>query len=478
MVTTFTEFLDMTAEELYEDWLTYITTRDPLLQDTSPATFNSILAEAVASEFWIFIQLLKQKVQDSSVLTAEGDALSAIVLSMLPSGRQAGTRATGVLVFSRPTAAPSDITIPAGTICAAVNDDGTLEQFQTTEEVTLGAGDTQAYADATAIVAGTAGNVSTGLVTIIRTPIVGIATCTNDAAFAGGTDQESDTDLRERALYTIWVNGRATVPLMEEHIDGVEGVREAHVETLGQGDVLLVIDASEGIDTDIDDMILDNLAAGCTAPGVLGASLRDDGDSFEIGDSSGAPVWVRNLQFTAVEVTVPFTYEEPGGTSKSGTATIPAGSPVGYTVEAVMDDEYPNATKILSSTYAGALSFDIFMGKGEYPRLWVLPELQEVDITLELVLTTTPEVGLLASIQASLEAKLASYKIGEALEFADLVKYIYVDYSTGRAFSGIDDVSSFSVTCKGATITGFGQKVTLDEDERIEPGTVSVTEAA
>jgi len=113
MTVDFTEFLDMTAEELYKDWLNYITTRDPLLQDTSAATFNSILAEAVASEFWIFLQLLKQKVKDSSVLTAEGDALSAIVRSMLPEGRRSGTRATGVLLFSRPTPAQEDIIIPA-----------------------------------------------------------------------------------------------------------------------------------------------------------------------------------------------------------------------------------------------------------------------------------------------------------------------------------------------------------------------------
>ncbi len=51
-----------------------------------------------------------------------------------------------------------------------------------------------------------------------------------------------------------------------------------------------------------------------------------------------------------------------------------------------------------------------------------------------------------------------SYKIGEDLEYADLVKYIYVDYRTGRAFSGIDDDSSFSLICKSSTISGFGQK--------------------
>jgi hypothetical protein len=315
-------------------------------------------------------------------------------------------------------------------------------------------------------------------VSLIRTPVVGIVSCTNDAAFSGGTDQESDEDLRERALYTIWVNGTATVPLMEEHIDGIDGVREVHVETLGQGDVLIVVDADDDLIADIDEMVLANLAAGCTSCGVLGASIRPDGGStFEIGDVSGAPMWVRTLQFTPTTTIVPFVYEDLDGAPHDGTATIPAGSPAGATVLASPESEYPSATKILSSVYSGDLSFDIFMGKGTYPRLWVAPELQAVDITLELVLTATPEVDLLDSIQASLEAKLAAYGIGEDLEYADLVKYIYIDYATGRAFSGIDDVSTFELTCKASTINGFGQKVTLEEDERIEPGTVDVTEA-
>jgi hypothetical protein len=265
---------------------------------------------------------------------------------------------------------------------------------------------------------------------------------------------------------------------MEEHIDGLEGVREARVETLGQGDVLLVIDAENDLINYIDDMVLDNLAAGCTACGVLGANIRNGANAFEIGDCSGASVWIRTLQFCASEVEVPFSYQEPLGTTQNGTATIPAGSPAGTTVLAIMAETYPSAIKILGTTYSGTLSFDIFMGKGTYPRLWVAPELQAVDISLELVLTATPEVDLLENIQASLEAKLASYKIGEALEYADLVKFIYVDFATGRAFLGIDDVAGFELTCKTSTISAFGQKVILDDDERIEPGTVRVIEAA
>ncbi len=264
---------------------------------------------------------------------------------------------------------------------------------------------------------------------------------------------------------------------MEEHIDAIAGVREAHVDTLGQGDALIVIDAEDELIDDIDEMMLDDLAAGCTAPGILGASIRYDASSFEIGDCSGAPVWVRNLQFTAVTVEVPFTYQKPNGTTKDGTVIIPGGSPAGTTVQLALDAEFPNAVKILGSIHAGTLSFDIFMGKGTYPRLWVAPEFQAVGIALELVLTATPEVDLLENIQASREAKLASYKIGEDLEYADLVKYIYVDYATGRAFARIDDVSGFFLTCKLMSINGFGQKVKLDDDERIELRTIIVAEA-
>jgi hypothetical protein len=225
-------------------------------------------------------------------------------------------------------------------------------------------------------------------------------------------------------------------------------------------------------------MLLDNLAAGCTAPGVFGASIRNGANVFQIGDTSGAPIWVRTLQFTAVAVVVPFTYPEPNGTTQDGTAPIPGGSPAGTTIKATLDVEFPEAIKILGSTYAGALSFKTFMGKGTYPRLWVAPELQAVNIALVLVLTAKPEVGLMLTVKASQEAKLAAYKIGEDLEYADLVKYIYVDYATGRAFSGIDDVAGFSLTCKSSTIAGLCQNVTMDNDERIEQGTISVTEVA
>ncbi len=356
MITDYSVFLEATPEEIYQDWLNYIQTRDPLLKDTSTATFNSILAEAIASQFWIYLQLLKQKIEDSSILTATGAALSAIVLAQLPEGRQPGTKATGVMKFTRPTPALYDITIPAGTLCGMRSEAGTLVQFQTTSEVILETGETMAYAPASALNVGIEGNVSTGTVTIMLTPVVGIASCTNDAPFEGGTAEEADEDLRNRALYTIWVPGKATVPLITEHVAGVEGVREVKVETLGQGDVLMVVDSGGGTldpETTIGDMIEENLAAGCTAPGVLGASLRVSGDTFQIGDCSGAQVWVRTLQFMPEEVVVPFIYQTPEGVNQNGTITLPAGSPAGHTAKATLASEEALAAKIISSSYIG-----------------------------------------------------------------------------------------------------------------------------
>ena len=65
-----------------------------------------------------------------------------------------------------------------------MSDSGSLIEFQTDEVVVLSAGNTSAYIEATAIMAGTAGNVSTGAISIIRTPVVGISSCINDAAFS------------------------------------------------------------------------------------------------------------------------------------------------------------------------------------------------------------------------------------------------------------------------------------------------------
>jgi len=477
-ITDFTAFLNASPEQLYADWLSYITTRDPLLQDTSLATFNSILAEAVASQFWIFKELLIQKVQDSNILTATGDALSAIVRAYSIT-RQPGIRATGVIKFVRNSPAPSAITIDAGILCGMRPESGgTMLQFRTTQQAIIAQGAYSAYAPAQAADAGIAYNVGANTITAMLQPVVGVSSVINDAPFSGGTGGESDEDLRARALYTFWVPGKATIPLMTEHIAGLEDAREVKITTLGQGDVLIVYDGES--DEGLRDMIYENLASGCTCPGVLAASLLQSGNLFDLGDCAGADVWARTRDYIADETIVPFVYVNITGAPQNGTFTFPAGSGAGTPVKAELANTASQATSITSATYTGAANIDLYLGKGEYPYLWVPPTIRPAAVDATFVLTATPEVDLLGpggKIATSIAAKLNSYKIGDVLEWEDVYLYCRVDYATGRLFSGIDRVPTFSITCRGQTLTGTGDRVVIDEDGRVASGIISAVAA-
>jgi len=309
----------------------------------------------------------------------------------------------------------------------------------------------------------------------------GIQSATNELAFSGGTDQESDNDLRFRYIYAIWETGKATCPMMVEHIKAVQPVREVSVTTVGQGDVFIVVDSEGGVAADaeeiaaIEDEIADNLAAGCTSPGLLAATIRSGGNTFEIGDSSGGRVWVRTRQYISAPTTVPFEYTNVDGETKAGTITIPAGTPEGGTLPATMQEVGELATLVTGSVYPGGLEFDIYIAMGTYPNCWVCPELQAVGVTGTVILEDTAEAGLLDSIKASVQARLNAYKVGETIHHSHVLRCFFVDYATGRAFQGVHDVPILTLTCKEMTIS-FGESLAIDNDERAEPGELDITE--
>lgn len=469
------DFLEMTPQEMKDYWLNSIRSRDPLMLDTGDYTFNSVLAEAVAAQFWATVQLIKRKVLDASPTTAEGDALDALVLDRLPGGRYGGARATGDLKFYRIVADSVDHVIPAGMMAAYDPEEGDTVVFETTEEVTLLAGNTFVYASARAVEPGISGNVPYNTITRIVTPVYGIHAVTNELPFSGGTDQESDADLRDRYKNAIWETGRATIPMIEEHIDDLETVREVLVKNLGSGDILIVVDSAGKTNPtadeleSIDDVIETNIGAGITAPGLLAATLRNGGNSFELGDSSGGHVWARSRQYLAAEDVVSFTYMDAEGNSKTGTATFPAGSPEGATVNAVLQNSEDLATIITGSSYVGSNEFDIYIGLGSYPRCWVAPELQSVDVSAEVEIADTSEENLIDKIIASVSARIDAYGVGETIHHSDIYRCFFVDYATKRVFNGIRDVNYLNVDVKGTTLT-FGQELTPDFDERFEPG--------
>ena len=113
--------------------------------------------------------------------------------------RRAAVAARGVLRFERDTAAETDLSIPAGTVCLTA---GQI-RFETEDAAVLQAGATAVEARARALEGGAAGNVAAGTVRAMAVPPVGISRCSNPEAFTGGADRETDEALRERVLETF-----------------------------------------------------------------------------------------------------------------------------------------------------------------------------------------------------------------------------------------------------------------------------------
>ena len=160
--------------------------------------------------------------------------------------RKAGEKAHGVLRFRIDLAREDDVSIPAGTVCSTAG----LVRFVTLEDAVIAAGSLYADAPAQAESAGSAGNAAVQTVTVLTQAPVGVAGVTNPAAFAGGSDGETDEALRQRVLdsFVRLPNG-ANAAFYEQRALSHAGVRAVSVipRESGIGTVGVVIAADGGI---------------------------------------------------------------------------------------------------------------------------------------------------------------------------------------------------------------------------------------
>lgn len=147
------------------------------------AQVQSLLAQAD----WVLDQSFPQ--------TAQGEYLDyhAQTRGMT---RSPATRATGTLRFTAPGAVLSDCVIEKGTV--AMTAEGV--RFETTEDSTLLAGESAVDVPAQAVETGVSGNVIAGRIRLMSILPTGIAQCTNEQPFTGGSDTESDESLRRRIM--------------------------------------------------------------------------------------------------------------------------------------------------------------------------------------------------------------------------------------------------------------------------------------
>ncbi|MFI3312420.1 MAG: baseplate J/gp47 family protein [Eubacteriales bacterium] len=160
--------------------------------------------------------------------------------------RKDGEVAAGMIRFTTEADRTQSLTIPAGTACTTAG----LVRFVTTSECVISATATTGDAAAVAESIGVAGNAAAGTITSMPSPPTGVLSCTNVAAFSGGSDQEVDDDFRTRILdsYARLPNG-ANAAFYQERALAIDGVAAATVipRVNGVGTVAVAIAPESGL---------------------------------------------------------------------------------------------------------------------------------------------------------------------------------------------------------------------------------------
>jgi uncharacterized phage protein gp47/JayE len=154
--------------------------------------------------------------------------------------RKAAAFASGSATFT----GTSGSTVPLGARLARA--DGAI--YETTEEATLSAG--VGLAAIEAVLPGSDGNAVSGTLLTLQTPSVGVVPTVTASAIEGGTDQETDDELRARVLLS-W-RSRPMAGTSEDYVGWaleVPGITRAFVRprtpTLGMVTVMVVADGNE-----------------------------------------------------------------------------------------------------------------------------------------------------------------------------------------------------------------------------------------
>ncbi len=219
-----------TADELFDQYRSEVTARNPALTDFVEGSVLDALGGAgviLADEtIKVLLELFAAQFFD----TAEDAELDALASDRLGLTRQLAVAAIGPLDFTRSATGSAEI-IPLGTIFEGeVN--GETVQVTLDADVPMGIGVAAASGTGTAVEAGRSGNVDIGVIDTIPTPVAGIPdlTVTNPERFAGGDEEETDAEFRSRIRRFYTTLRRGTKAALEFGATSVDGVDFATVD--------------------------------------------------------------------------------------------------------------------------------------------------------------------------------------------------------------------------------------------------------
>lgn len=176
--------------------------------DTSVGSVTRKILDAAASaisDASLDTQLLTYQYDIRSMT---GSALDAFV-QLFGMSRYPATAATGTVTFVRATATDV-IAVP---INAQVSTTDGSVVVQTLATAVLNIGAVSAAVPVQAVTSGPAGNVSAGMLTELLTQVSEISSVTNVAATTGGANQETDSQLQQRWISTVFKSMAGTAQM-------------------------------------------------------------------------------------------------------------------------------------------------------------------------------------------------------------------------------------------------------------------------
>lgn len=203
--------------------------------------------------------------------------------------------------------------------------------------------------------------------------------------------------------------------------------------------------------------IADNLAGGPVARGCLGASM----DAMTVvvleDDVYGGQVWVRPRNFVKLGDYFTFTYRDMTNQEQTGIATIPPATHRGAMIQVVLQSPSDRAKKILGVDQpSGGNSHDILSAWARYNAPLQLARAHQCQYQCRNSLTNTLEADLIENIKASLRRYLGAFKIGESLQYSDVMRFFQAYYdetadeNVGMALVGIDEIVQLTALGVGA----------------------------
>lgn len=233
-------------------------------------------------------QLFKNTYLDGAV----GDDLTTLADDRYGIVRNPALAAFGTVAFSRSSDSAGLGTIAAGTLISTqIDAQGNTLQFTTGADVNFGATDLGPLSvDVTAVNEGSDGNAAANTITKIASVLFDpLLTVTNAATMAGGVDEESDIDLRQRVRDFPVTIRRGTVAALEYGALQVSGVTTSTALTDESGLVTVYVSDSSGnsnptMITDVTNELFNWVAAGASYT-VVGGSLYNPPNGLAISIS-------------------------------------------------------------------------------------------------------------------------------------------------------------------------------------------------